>query len=183
LILIMVLCLSFYSLPYLFLNSTRPLVPLFSDNSAFKSNQVKKFFSNRPNLYTEYREIIAPFYKDISVLHTDRQEMYFSSNVGMYQDYLTVMNAVNELDEEYLGLHLGSNDWEYPIWVMADRLGSEEYPKFIHFEVENESKKLETYLDILPRYVISSGNSLSVGLSINNYSIIIDTPTIDLLIR
>ncbi len=181
--LIMVLCLSFYSLPYLFLNSTRPLVPLFRDNSAFKTNQVKKFFSDRPNLYTEYREIIAPFYKDISVLHTDRQEMYFSSNVGMYQDYLTVMNAVNELDEEYLGLHLGSNDWEYPIWVMADRLGSEGYPKFIHFDVENESKKLETYLDILPRYVISAGNSLSVGLSHNNYSKIIDTPTIDLLIR
>jgi len=183
-ILILFLSLTIYSLPYLFLNNSRPLVPLFSESSKFRSNKIKQFFSNRPDLYDQYKEIISPFYQDISVLHTDRQRMYFSSNKGLYQDYSSVMKIVNELDQEKLGLHLGENDWEYPIWVMSNRLDSEGLPGFIHVGVDNESRKLGGDPLIAPKYIITTmdHSDLSEKLHIS-YKTVIDTDSIDLLER
>jgi hypothetical protein len=182
-ILVLFLGLSIFSLPYLFLNSTRPLVPLFSADSNLRSNKVKHFFSNRPDLYQEYKEIIAPFYQDSSVLHADRLRMYFSSNKSLYQDYSSVMDAVNELDEEFLGLHLGRNDWEYPIWVMADRLNTNGEPGFIHVGVENESQILDSNPDFVPKYVISTDYLHLSEIMQTSYEIMVDTKSIDLLVN
>lgn len=182
-IIVLFLVLTIYSLPYLFLNSTRPLVPLFSDSSSFRSNKINQFFSNRPDLYDEYKEIISPFYQDRSVLHTERQRMYFSSNKSLYQDYSSVMEIVNELDEGILGLHLGENDWEYPIWVLSNRLDSDGLPGFIHVGVENESRKLSIYPINAPKYILSTDySSLSEEMD-HPYEIILHTDSIDLLVR
>jgi len=181
-ILVLFVGLFIYSLPYLFLNSTRPLVPLFSDSSILRSSKIKHFFSDRPELYDEYKEIISPFYQDSSVLRADRQKLYFSSNKRIYQDYLSVMEKVNELDEEYLGLHLGANDWEYPIWVLADRLGSRSEPGFIHVGVEDLSNGLDINPDIIPKYIISSDHNYLSDVMNKEYELVVDTESIDLLV-
>ncbi len=170
------------SLPYLFLNSTRPLIPLFSDSSILRSSTIKHFFSNRPDLYDEYSEIISPFYQDSSVFRADRQELYFSSNKRIYQDYLSVMEMVNELDEEYLGLHLSANDWEYPIWVLADRLDSRSEPGFIHVGVEDQSSILDRNPSIVPNYIISSDHKHLSDVMNKTYELLVDTESIDLLV-
>ncbi len=108
--------------------------------------------------------------------------MYFSSNKSLYQDYLLVMATVNELDEEFLGLHLGGNDWEYPIWVMADRLDSSGVPGFIHIGVENDSQILGSNFDFIPKYVISTDNLHLSEIMQNTYETVIDTESIDLLV-
>ena len=74
-----------YSLPFLFLNDSRPLVPLFKENSRFGPILVKRFFSNRPYLYDEYATIISPYYKGISVLSTDRTALLFAANEQAYR--------------------------------------------------------------------------------------------------
>jgi hypothetical protein len=183
LLLLGVISFSLYSVPYIMLNSTRPLVPIFRKDSPLRSNQVKRFFSNRPNLYDEYADIIAPFYKDLSVLWTDREILYFSSNMSIYQDYRLVMNAVNDLDEEGIGLHLGSNDWEYPIWVLAGRNASAGSPRFMHIAMDDISQNLTQDMNSLPRYIISTRMSNSGLIAGKEYEILIDTPSISLLKR
>lgn len=174
--------LSIYSLPYLFLNNSRPLVPLFSDSSILRSNKIKHFFSNHPDIYDEYKEIISPFYQNSSVLRTPRQELYFSSNKSLYEDYLSVMETVNELDEEYLGLHLGADDWEYPIWVLADRLDSMSEPGFIHVGTEDQSSILDRNPSIIPKYIISSDHKHLSEVMNKTYELLVDTESIDLLV-
>jgi len=180
-IIILFLGLTIYSLPYLFLNSTRPLVPLFSDSSSLRSNKIKQFFSDRPDLYDEYKEIISPLYKDVSVLRTDRSQQYFSSYSSIYQHYSVVMNAVNQLNEKVIGLELGSNDWEYPIWVFAGNNAIRRSPVFFHVGVENITKDLGLRFVNLPDYVISSKGDFSIFFKEMDYKIIVDTPTLDLL--
>jgi len=128
------------------------------------------------------KEIISPFYQDSSVLRTNRQNLYFSSNKSIYHDYLSVMEIVNELDEEYVGLHLGADDWEYPIWVLADRLDSRSEPGFIHVGVEDHSKVLYRNPVIIPKYIISSDHKHLSEVMNKTYEILVDTESIDLLV-
>ena len=174
---------SCYSVPYVMLNSTRPLVPIFKEGSSFRTNWVKKYFSNRPHLYYEYAEIISPFYKNQSVLRTDRQKMYFSSNMSIYEDYEQVMNTVKDLGAEVIGLHLGSNDWEYPIWILANQPAPVGSPYFIHVAVEDISKKLVSNNESLPEYIVSTRMENIESTISKEYKIVIDTPSITLLKR
>ena len=172
-----------YSVPYLTMNSTRPLVPFFKKGSPLGSNQVRKFFSNRPELYKDYSELIAPFYKDQSVLRTDRQAQYFASNTSIYKDYQVVMAAVNQIESETIGLHLGTNHWEYPIWVLADRHASSGNPIFIHINVSTRSQSLIPENMNLPKYVISTRLLVDGNLDGSDYKVLIATPSIALLER
>jgi hypothetical protein len=177
------LILAVYSLPYLFLNSTRPLIPLFPKTSVLRSNRVKRFFSDHPDLYNEYAEIIAPFYKDISVLHTPRQRLYFSSNMSYYQDYIDVSRRILELDAGDIGLNLGANDWEYPLWVLTGRHFSEGFPHFVHVAVKDQSAALLPVSDTGPDYVVSSENADWEYLVRGDYKVILDTQSLDLNLK
>lgn len=183
LILLGIFSFSCYSVPYVMLNSTRPLVPIFKKESPFRTHQINIFFSNRPHLYDEYAEIIAPFYNNRSVLRTDRQIMYFSSNMSFYEDYQQVMNAVKDLEKDLIGLHLGNNDWEYPIWVLANRNASVGSPHFKHVAVEDISLRLDPEIESLPEYIISTRLLNNESTLSKEYQIVVDTPSITLLRR
>ncbi|MCJ7734102.1 MAG: hypothetical protein MUP11_06100, partial [Anaerolineales bacterium] len=178
-----VLSFVLYSVPYLTLNSSRPLIPLFQKSSPFRVNTIKRFFSDHPNLYDEYSEIISPFYTESSILRTDRVKQYFSNNISNFEDYLKVMQVVNELNPNLVGLDLGSNDWEYPIWVLSGRHASRGFPEFIHIEVEDDSKNLENPSDQLPEYIITTRWDGSRFIEELDYQYLVDTTTIDLLAR
>ena len=183
LLLIGIIAFSIYSVPYLTLNSTRPLFPVFKKSSPFRSNLVRKFFSNRPELYKDYAELIAPFYKDLSILHTDRQTQYFAGNSSNLKDYQNVMAAVNQIDTETIGLHLGTNHWEYPIWVFANKHASFGSPLFTHIGVVSSSGVLDDDGEELPKYIISTKFKEDDLIENEIYSIVIDTPSITLLER
>jgi hypothetical protein len=183
LLLLFILGFSLYSSPYLALNTTRPLVPIFRKNSIFRANYVRKFFSNRPTLYKEYSEIIAPFYKDMSVLRTDRVYQYFAGNSSRFEDYTNVMTVVNQLEIEEIGLHLTRNGWEYPLWVQANKHASPNSPLFRHFGMDGKSKDIIVDGGELPRYVITNKYVENGYLINNDYSLVVDTPSIDLVER
>jgi hypothetical protein len=134
-------------------------------------------------LYDEYAEIIAPFYKNRSVLRTDRQMMYFSSNMSIYEDYQQVMTAVKDLEKDDIGLHLGNNDWEYPIWVLVNRNASVGAPYFKHVVVEDISTRLDPEKESLPEYIISTRVLDKESTFGKEYQIMVDTPSITLLKR
>jgi len=170
-----------WSIPVLALNQTRPLVPLFHRNSPFRSDSIKNFFSDRPALYDEYREIIAPFYKDKSILRTDRNTQYFSGSSYLMDDYKQVMVGVSDLDTDVIGLQLASNIWEYPIWVFAGNNAKNNPPEFIHVGVTNITKDLGPPIEYLPDYIITSPRRTSMFIEDLGYTVIVDTPTLDLL--
>jgi hypothetical protein len=180
---LIVISLSIYSVPYLTLNASRPLIPVFRQSSPLHSKTIKRFFSNRPALYEAYAQIIAPFYKDESIFRTDRNQQYFSSSSSLYQDYSVVMNEVNQLDEEVIGLALGSNDWEYPIWVLAGRSAVKGTPEFIHVGIENNTGSLNSTEDDWPDYLITTREDPSIFTNDYGYQVLLNTQTIDLLHR
>jgi hypothetical protein len=181
--LICVIGLITYSLPYLTLNSTRPLVPILPKGSPLRSNRVRRFFSNKPTLYNEYAEIIAPYYKDQSVLYADRESQYFFSNYSIYQDYQAVMDVVNGFSVDTIGLLFDNNDWEYPIWVMADSHAYVGTPTFKHIIFRNTSGEGICNGAYLPRYVIST-QMLKDGLICGiKYNEIVTTSSLSLLER
>jgi 4-amino-4-deoxy-L-arabinose transferase-like glycosyltransferase len=126
---------------------------------------------------------VINFVITVSLLNTNRQVLYFSSSIGLYEDYQTVTAVVADLNEEYIGLDLGGNDWEYPIWVFAKSSDSEGYLNFIHVGVEDISQRLNEKPDLYPDYVISTRVPPGGWLMDNNYEIIVDTPSIDLYQR
>jgi hypothetical protein len=181
--LFVVLSLVFYSLPYLFLNSTRPLVPLFSKSSSLRSNRVKRYFSDRPDLYHQYSEIIAPFYKDISIFHTDRERLYFASHMSFHDDYQEIAGILLGLDEDTIGLATGSNDWEYPLWVLTEQQFGSQDILFENVEVKNQTAQLYLSEEVQPLFVVATNHADLASLRGEGYQIMYDTPTVDLLVK
>jgi len=145
-----------YSLPFLFLNSTRPWIPFFKDGSLFHTNVVKSFFSNRPKLYNQFSSVLSPFYQGRSILHTDRQKLYFMSQFDYYWDYVGAMRKVNESVPDEIGLCMESNDWEYPFWVLAGQHAQNGDLHFIHIDVNNRSQSLRKDEKPIPEYVLAT---------------------------
>ena len=85
------------------------------------------------------------------------------------------------LDISWVGLQLGSNDWEYPIWVLTDRVGGEGKPAFYHIGVADTSRELDPGIDPGPEYIISTRIPPILDVDGIKYDLVIDTPSIDLL--
>lgn len=181
--LVVVLSLAFYSLPYLFLNSARPLVPLFAKSSSLRSNLVKRFFSDRPDLYHEYSEIIAPFYKDISIFHTDRERLYFASQMSFHDDYQEITDILLRLGVDTIGLSTGSNDWEYPLWVLTDQQFGSQDIFFENVDVDNQTSRLSISVEGQPHFIVATNHANIASLRRQGYQIMYDTPTVDLLVK
>jgi hypothetical protein len=169
-----------FSVPFLLLNSTRPLVPLFKEDSFLATNTVKKFFSDHPKYYEDFSTIVAPFFKDKSVLHTDRQVLYFLSDFSAYYDYRQAMKVIEEEKPLEVGLVIGSNDWEYPIWVLSGSHAGEGEIEYRHIAVEDISRKLQQEQLPLPTLVLAT-REFDQTIAGVEYEIILDTDYIDVL--
>lgn len=180
---ILVAIMFLYSLPFLFLNETRPLIPFFEQESFLRTNSVKKFFSNRPKLYNQLSSALSPFYKGRSVLITERQKLYFMSQFDYYWDYVGAMKEVEKWDLDVVGLYLGSNDWEYPLWVLSGKQASRQEPQFIHVGVENETRELMTDPFLLPDLIIDT-KRLPAGTGFwGKYRTIYQSDSVNVLVK
>ncbi|HDD61670.1 MAG TPA: hypothetical protein ENF22_03975 [Chloroflexi bacterium] len=180
---IFILSFTLYSIPYLTLNDTRPLFPLIREDSPFRTIRLRRLFSNHPFLYEQWSESITPFYEESSVLYTDRMDQYFSGYLPFRDDFFAVMDSVNELDVDVVGLELRSNSWEYPIWALANRHAGLGSPEFIHVAMDDISSTLDPFQGEWPEYVISTKGPNSFFVEELDYSYIVDTSIIDLLRR
>ncbi|MFO7944157.1 MAG: glycosyltransferase family 39 protein [Anaerolineales bacterium] len=181
--LIIVGVLFVYSLPFLFLNDNRPLVPFFEKESILRTNQVKNYFSGRPKLYNHLSSALSPFYKGRSVFITERQKLYFMSQFNYYEDYVNAMKEVENRKVDVLGLHLGSNDWEYPLWVLLEKHAINKEPRFIHVWVDNETRELMHDPFVLPDLVIATKELPEDVEFIHEYEIIYRSDNINLFLR
>ncbi len=138
------------SLPYLFVNTTRPLLPLLKEESAvyetklflYTANRIDKFFISHPGIDETLSPVKQVFYKRKSVLHNDRRQLYFMSSSALYDEYTGAVESLKGYLGEEVGLVMGGNDWEYPIWVFLDRHAAQGKPVIHHIMVENQTASL-----------------------------------------
>ena len=169
-----------FSVPFLLLNSIRPLVPFFEDDSVLYTNRVQKFFSDKPNQYKTFSKIISPFFKGRSILHTDRRMLYFLSNFRTYYDYNRAMRVIGDENPLEVGLFLSSNDWEYPIWVFSGNHAGGGEIEFRHIGVEDISNNLQQEQRAFPSLVLAT-REFDQTIAGVEYEIIFDTDSIDVL--
>ena len=102
-----------YAIPFLFINWSRPILPL----------------------------------PGWSILTTERNQQYFANRPYLYEDYRNAIKAVQTLSSkgnvEEVGLYLGGDDWEYPLWVLLDKEATTTAPLLRHVGVEGVSKSFE----------------------------------------
>ncbi len=56
-----------------------------------------------------------------NVLRQPREAQYFSAHLGLREPYTNAVKLLTERRCPQIGLHLGGNDWEYPLWVLSRR--------------------------------------------------------------
>lgn len=98
------------ALPWAFSNVTRPLIWI-----------------------SEERKIFFP------LLTTDRNQLYFVNNPGLYKQYEQIAKDIVRQNATNIGLVLGRDTWEYPLWVMIKQL-SPSPVRLEHTDVENLSR-------------------------------------------
>lgn len=76
-----------------------------------------------------------------SILNTSRIDQYFSNRPGIKESYYDCALAVSSQQCNDIGLQLGGDHWEYPLWVLIQR-SSKQIPRIEHVYVGNNSYKI-----------------------------------------
>jgi len=133
------------SIPYLFLNSNRPLLPFWENRSVFYNTEFKRELiatlkektDDSPFLSGRVTSIISRLTYGISILTTERQEMYFIGNHDLYYKYQKAVDYVLNEPSQTIGLVMANNDWEYPLWVLLDQEAGQGNRTLYHVDVDN----------------------------------------------
>jgi len=139
------------TVPFLFLNESRPLLPL-NKNSIFHKNRLEVYFNNQPHLFKQYQTIINKIEIDSS----------------------------ETLTEQSIGLHIGGDSWDYPFWVMLKNKFGNEHPYFFHLlkdhvEAIEKNRIYPKYIIYENRYLDNLKNikkNYDVVIIDRNYSLI-----------
>jgi hypothetical protein len=79
-----------------------------------------------------------------SILSTgDRIKSYFINRPELYADYSAAARIIMDEGAEEVGLCLGYDDYEYPLFVLVGRHASQGIPRFRHIAVVDMSKMKE----------------------------------------
>lgn len=79
-----------------------------------------------------------PLLSRSNVFEVSRDQQYFVKRATLAQPYFSAAHVLRDLNCHYVGLLLGDDDWEYPLWVLANRPGM----RFDHVAVTNVSERL-----------------------------------------
>lgn len=71
----------------------------------------------RPLLYFPSVTIIQKWTsKDKSIWNRSREELYFNTCTWLYDDYTNACKALKESESSHIGIIIGLDTWEYPLW-------------------------------------------------------------------
>jgi hypothetical protein len=89
-------------------------------------------------LSNRYRPIIS----SNNIFQTNRIEQYFSNRPYLQRTYARAVEFLNAKKCSNIGLSMGNDPWEYPLWVMWQH-NKQEMVKIQHINVTNVSAVLE----------------------------------------
>lgn len=92
-------------------------------------------FSNvtRPLVLTEGGETIFP------LLTVERNQLYFVNRPDIYYQYVQIAEDMRRMKASNIGLILGGDTWEYPLWVLIKQ-GNPTPVRIEHVQVDNLSR-------------------------------------------
>lgn len=103
--------------------------------------------------FNRYRPIID----SNNIFQTPRIEQYFSNRPFLKGTYTGAVEFLNSKKCSNIGLSMGNDPWEYPLWVLLQQ-NNQKLPKIQHINVNNISSSLEkeaSYKDFEPCGIIS----------------------------
>lgn len=117
------------------------VTPLSANNTLFNLFGLLFFASALPWLLYN---VPRPLLGDQSVLTTSRTAQYFANQQGREVYYQQLASEILANGCEDVGLFIGGNDWEYPLWVfLGKHAGQQQNPiKLRHVEPNNNSRFL-----------------------------------------
>lgn len=98
-----------------------------------------------------------PLIGNWSVFHTPRPWMYFASRPAIARDTLDAVDYLVATDKREVGLVLGGDDYEYPLWALL-RQRSRGAVRIRHVNVANETATLPAPAeDFIPQALVTTG--------------------------
>ena len=87
------------------------------------------------------QNISRPLIGKNSILNTSRCDQYFNNRTHIKESYYKSSLLINLQQCRDIGLDLGRDDWEYPIWALLRRT-TNRIPRIEHINVNNGSGKI-----------------------------------------
>lgn len=143
--LVIIIFLSFYSIPYLFMNETRPLALKVSNNN-HQLNFKKPYF-----------------------LENNRESLYFTYDLKLQNNLNTTKKLFKKINCNNVGMISRESSWEYPYWVMLRQYNDNVIVR--HYDVKNLSKNLKKKNYPSPCFVIDfypKNNNLENFIQLKN---------------
>jgi len=127
----LLISLFLYSVPYIFLNKSRPLMASIKKVSNLNYEIEKPYIANKK-----------------------RDELYFVRRPDLYQKYKIITEIIKENKCNKIGIIISGDNWEYPLWKFIKK-DFNDY-KIFHINVENSSRfsKYNNYTKLKPCAVI-----------------------------
>ncbi|MEH1921218.1 hypothetical protein [Nostoc sp.] len=138
--------------------------------------------------FNRYRPII----NSNNIFQTTRTEQYFSNRPYLKGTYTGAVEFLNSKKCSNIGLLMGNDPWEYPLWVLLQQ-NNQEVVKIQHVNVTNISASLEkqdSYKDFQPCGIIAmetkkskQNKSLEVNFKGKTYTRSWDSPELGVFIK
>jgi hypothetical protein len=116
------------SIPYLFYVGDRPLLPL-NEKSILIKNRESGYFVHKPLEYNQFKSIV--------------------SQIEFSDEFL--------LRNEYIGLNIGFNSFEYAFWVLLKNKYGKRLPQVRHLKTDQFKALVKN--NELPKYIIVENKS------------------------
>lgn len=108
------------------------------------------------------KNVSRPLFGQASIVDSRRLDMYFSNRPWLKESYFESIAAVNEQKCDTIALHIGADDWEYPIWVIAKEI-SGRMPRIEHIQLSNLSAKIQL-IDFEPCAILETDNDKKLNV-------------------
>lgn len=110
-------------------------------------------------LFNKSRPILSNEYTSPIKLTDNRFKKYFTNRPELYNEYKFVLDNIYKINAKNIGLILGTDDWEYPLFTTSYI----ENINPIHLKVTNISKKIPIKINTIDCIVSTTTNSTFIN--------------------
>jgi hypothetical protein len=99
-----------------------------------------------------FKNLSRPIFGNWSVATASAEDVLFANQAGLKADYLRLVDQLAQARPKRVGLFIGGDSWEFPIWYMLrQKLPDQEMPAIVHETDENTSDPAAEFLIVIDR--------------------------------
>jgi hypothetical protein len=144
-------------LPFLLMNSMRPVIPFLKNNPLDQIEPVRSRLQNYPHIYEQMSSYLSPFYEGQSIILSERDRLYFMGIQDYYWPFFFAVHEIEALEPDQIGLYFAEGPpWEYNLWVLFEEYLKDGTPEIVHVGVTNSTSKLYDRTKEWPEFVFAT---------------------------